>query len=416
MGTSAGSTSTTTTGTAAARAGSCFCPSAAQPEVEIRTARPASPQRIGMSLMLCMLVACRSSLVGTDARCSLLVARCSLARRSTSACLRARFGAGVRAGARTRDRRPPDQRATGNGQRALSSLTAPAQGRENDGRGRLIPGFRADQEIVKVAVRPVLTEVHAHVPGAFGVHASNELGHVGSLLHSPACPRQLAFPWRVNEDVKRLGARLQDALGAAADHHAVPGLIGVLYEGTRQVGHGLGIEDLGGGQPGDAFEGSEPQSVAAQTVHPGVDAFVETPRQRRIDVRRLGDLVDQRAVKQIPAQPPGRQTGDAGAAAAVLPCHCQDSVHTARPFQIMSSRNSTSLATLSRDQPNSRCRISPRIISEMVKAAAPARTARIWPLAAALSSTASSILTCSRWRLRHSLLTCAAPKLPNSEW
>src|SRR5262245_13147833 len=112
-----------------------------------------------------------------------------------------------------------------------------------------------------------------------------------------------------------VGLLLEDALRAAADHHALSLLVRFADEAGGERGHGLAVEDGALVHFGDALHTAAPQREPADAVHPRIDPLIEAAREFRIHPRGPRRRLDQVVVEQFPAQAISRAARDRAAAA-----------------------------------------------------------------------------------------------------
>jgi len=172
---------------------------------------------------------------------------------------------------------------------------------------------------------PFLPEIQLHIRGAFRIDVAQQPFGFGFGPRPLLNAAQTVGPRRVDKDVEDIRAVLQNALRAPPHDYAIAGGMRLLDNLPIDSRHGFGIENVNGRDGGHRLQTRVPERPA-DAVQPGIDMLVAGGDGLDIHSRRVGDLINEIAVEQLPAEGLGRQGGDLGSAAPVLPRYCQYSV------------------------------------------------------------------------------------------
>jgi len=155
----------------------------------------------------------------------------------------------------------------------------------------------------KVRIVPLLAEVLAEVFGALLIDGAHPLLGIDALVEAMAKALNTLLARGIDEDMADVGLVLENALGAAANDDAVALGISLLDDFARNLDGFLGVENgvvaqfEAGGQSGRAH------GLLIDAAQPRDDVLVVVAHHAGIDVRLVGDGVDDVFVEQLPTQP-----------------------------------------------------------------------------------------------------------------
>ena len=183
-----------------------------------------------------------------------------------------------------------------------------------------------DHEVVEVGVEPVLSPVFLQVLGALAVYGADALFYVNALGKALAEAKDALAVGRVDKDMVGVGLVLEDALGAAADDNAVTVEIGLFNDILGDFDHLLRVEDGIVAQLKSGGEGCRTHGLLVEAAQPRFDVLIVAAHHIRIDMRGVGDSVDDVLVEQLPAQIFGDGLRNSASAASELPVDGQYAV------------------------------------------------------------------------------------------
>ena len=190
-------------------------------------------------------------------------------------------------------------------------------------------------EVIEAAVIPLALVVTADVFGAASVggedFAFGFFGVLGEILFHPA---NFAGHRGIDKDMKGTGSFGEHARGATAEDDTIA-LSGAFEEiAADKLDHALTVKNVG--IAGVAFQRPEPDGFV-EAIEPWIDALVAALDESGSDAGFAGDVVDDAAVDEFPAEAVGEAVGELRTVAAVFPFDGDDLDHSV-PLAIRADR------------------------------------------------------------------------------